>query len=218
MDGGSLRGLESISTASRKAVEAALNTSSLRMPAAGALLGKPSALMGPAPDAGTLSVKSPVGVFVEEDRPLFTWNPVSGASSYTVVISRSKSSKLVTSGPVEGSQWRATTPLARGAVYSWEVRATLAGGREVSAPAPPAPMARFKVISESEERSLEEARRLTPRSHLLLGVLYAQAGLARPARSELRAVVDENPGSSVARKLLTSLDRRRPAVADKDSD
>jgi hypothetical protein len=209
LEGGALRGLEPVSAASRKAVEAALTTSSLHMPPAGGLLGKPSALMGPAPDAGSLSVNSPVGVVVEEDRPLFTWNPVAGATGYTVVISRSNSSKLVTSGPVDGNEWRATTRLTRGAVYSWEVRATLAGGRELSAPAPPAPMARFRVVSESEERGLEEARRLSPQSHLLLGVLYARAGLARPARSELRALLKENPGSVVAGKLLSSLDHRR---------
>ena len=165
--------------------------------------------MGQETGTASLTLTAPVGIVVEEDRPLFTWTPAPGAVSYRVLVTSVRSQRVLRSGPLTATQWRATMALPRGGIYSWVVEATFGDGRETSAPAPPAPLAKLKVLGGSEEEGLREARRLDPQSHLLLGVLYARGGLMGPARREMETLSSENPGSEVARKLVRSVERAR---------
>jgi len=54
-------------------------------------------------------------------------------------------------------------------------------------PAPPAPQAMFRVLDEPSAREIAEARIRFPNDHLLLGILYARAGVQQSAAEELEA-------------------------------
>jgi hypothetical protein len=82
-------------------------------------------------------------------------------------------------------------------------------GEEVVSPLPTAPDAQFKVLEEAQAEELKQARQSHPRSHLLLGALYARAGLFDDAEREFRALVQKNPRSRLAQKLLRDVRARR---------
>src|SRR4029077_9817890 len=92
-------------------------------------------------------------------------------------------------------------PLSRGRVYAWQVKATKEG-QEVTAPRPPAPQAKFRVLDQAKTDEIVRARRAYPSSHLTLGLLYANAGLLREAEQELRLLQKANPDSEIVRSLL----------------
>jgi hypothetical protein len=84
-------------------------------------------------------------------------------------------------------------------------------GQEVISPAAPAPEARFKVLGAATMKELERLEAAHPDSHLVRGVLYAQAGLLDDAEREFRALLEANPQSPTAQKLLQSVEAlRRP--------
>ncbi len=58
-------------------------------------------------------------------------------------------------------------------------------------------------------KRIEEARRTSPPSHLVLGILYAEAGLLDEADRELAALSNLNPQSSLPSNLLSDLRRQR---------
>jgi hypothetical protein len=91
------------------------------------------------------------------------------------------------------------------------VTATLDGGQAAVAPVPPSPPARFRILEPARRADLERDRAASAGSHLVLGVVFAQAGLLDDAERELRALARENPQSDLARRLLQSVEaRRRP--------
>lgn len=99
------------------------------------------------------------------------------------------------------SEWRISTPLKEGGLYSWQVTAIKDGVR-ITSPVLPAPQAKFKIIDRATTEMLEQARRAYADSPLTLGVLYAEAGLLDEAEQELRVLVRDNPGAGIAQKLL----------------
>jgi len=105
---------------------------------------------------------------------------------------------------VEGTAWTVTPPLARGQSYSWQVKA-IKDGQQFQAPKPPAPQARFRVLGGQQADEIVRARRSYGSSHLVLGLMYARAGLLDEAARELRALQSANPNSDVARRLLASI-------------
>jgi hypothetical protein len=159
-----------------------------------------------APGSGnaSFSLQSPVGVLVRAEAPTFRWNALEGATSYTVKVFDSGFNRVMTSGPVSKTEWTATRSLLRGAVYTWQVTAVVEG-KEIQAPAPPAPEARFRVLGRAQEDGLKRAEKLYGGSHLTLGVLYSRAGLLDEAEREFRALLAANPDSKVAQKLLRNI-------------
>ena len=122
----------------------------------------------------------------------------------------SRLDKVAESPTLTTTEWRPALPLPRGVAYSWQVTAS-GDGYERTAPAPPAPEARFKVLEREQVAALARARRRVPRSHLLLGMQCAAAGLLDDAERELSALVSVDPDSRLARELLESLrSARRP--------
>jgi hypothetical protein len=103
----------------------------------------PATLMGPE-TAPAFAPRSPLGTRVRADRPTLRWTPHPAATRYEVAVFDSDLQKQMASGPIAGTEWTPTKPLARGRTYLWQVTA-LAGGQRVTAPAPPAPEARFAV-------------------------------------------------------------------------
>jgi Flp pilus assembly protein TadD len=73
-------------------------------------------------------------------------------------------------------------------------------GKEIVLPGPAESEMKFQVLSA---RSLEQLNTLKKtRSHLALGVFYANAGLTAEAQQDFRELVRLNPNSRVARNLL----------------
>ena len=73
----------------------------------------------------------------------------------------------------------------------------------------PAPDAKFKILDASSANEIAAAKRQAGNSHLLLGVVYANAGLLDDAEREFQALLKQNPRSDLARKLLNKVKAAR---------
>jgi putative zinc finger protein len=199
---GELGGLATLPPQVAQLVKAALTTERVTT-GAPRLRGKRELLMGPGV-GGAFSVLGPAGITVQEDRPTFRWTALSGATSCVVTVYDPSSKAVATSHELSDTEWTLPRPLKRGVVYTWEVAATK-DGKEIVSPSPPQPPARFKVLEHAKLDELELAKQTYPDSHLVLGVLYAQDGLFEDAEREFKSLLDANPNSSLAQKLLSSV-------------
>jgi len=169
-----------------------------------ALIGKTSTLLGGSSEGLPFELLRPVATIVETSRPTFRWRPLLGATRYVVTVYDANLSPVESSRSLVRTDWKVSHSLQPGAVYSWQVTA-LKDGKEVTSPAPPVTEAKFKVLEKSTARELESVERSQAASPLILGILYAQAGLLDQAEKELRSVPDANPDSSAAHNLLSSM-------------
>lgn len=158
-----------------------------------------------APAAGKLL--EPVGKVVENQQPILRWESVPGAS-YRVSLYDSNYDEVAASGWISAAEWQVPKALRRGARYSWQL-GVRQNGAEFTLPAPPASEARFRVLGEQEEADISRVRSQSGDSHLVLGILYARAGLLDEAENELRALQDQNPTSEKIAALLSSIARLR---------
>jgi len=71
------------------------------------------------------------------------------------------------------------------------------------APAPEALIIAFGKSSRS--KGVSGVEQTQPRSHLALGVAYAEAGVTAEAEREFQELASENEGSADAQRLLQSL-------------
>lgn len=198
---GQLSGLEYLSSSSQTAIKTALQQQrAVNAAALAGLAGQDGALMSGQAASGEFDVLGPRGEVVESDRPVFRWRLLEGADGYTVKVFDQNFNVVAQSQALNATTWRPMQPLARGAVYSWQVTA-VKEGQEVKAPRPPAPQAKLKVLDAGTAAELRTAREQQPVSHLALGVLYARAGMLEQAERELNALLRANPESEVARKL-----------------
>jgi hypothetical protein len=163
---------------------------------------KPGTLLGEDP-AKNFKLKSPVGIVVLEDRPLFQWNPLSGASAYQVAVLDQDLQPVATSDRIKDQQWQPDQMLERGKVYLWQVTAFTDEG-EITSPAPPAPEAMFKIVDEQKFQQIQQAKEANSPS-IVLASLYAKSGLVHEAKSELSNLKRENPDSKLIEQLLKSL-------------
>lgn len=168
------------------------------------LKGSAGVLMGPQGEASGLRVRSPIGKVITTDRPQFTWSRVEGAESYSVEIFDANFNKIASSPPLTAAQWRSTSALPRGREYIWQVTA-IRNGESLRAPSRPAPDAKFMILSASKLSEIERAKRSYGRSNLVLGILYAEAGLLDDAEREFQALLRKNPGSDSVRRLLNKV-------------
>jgi hypothetical protein len=205
---GSLKGFESLPQDLQSVVRAGLQKSSASIPSLSSLAGERGPVMGTHTGTESFALKAPVGVVIEQTEPLFVWEGMRDAATYQVIVTGDRFTQVLASEPVSDTQWRATAALARGKTYTWQVKARLKDGTEVLSPAPTEPAAKFRIVSARDEEALQLARRLYPGSHLLLGMVYAKAGLISSAQQEFRALAEANPRSTIAQKLLESVERR----------
>lgn len=200
---GAVSGLSSLDPTMREAVTVALRGALPVPQGIEALQSGPATLMGTQTTAA-FAPQSPLGTRVGTDRPTFRWAPHPEARTYEVAVFDPDLQKQLASGPVAGTEWTPTKALPRGRTYLWQVTA-LAGGERVTAPAPPAPEARFEVTGPAVLADVEKRRVQAPRSHLVATIAFVQAGLLDDAEAELRALAGDNPGSPEVARLRESL-------------
>lgn len=156
-------------------------------------LTRPEILRELRPAAGTLRdpgaqdrrfAMQPAGSVVEWDRPQFSWPPVAGARAYRVIVFAG-GAQVAGSGELPAPAWQPDRPLPRGRTYEWQVIAAMPAGERILPP-PGAPRALFAVLSAPALNEIATAQRERPDDHLLLGLLYARAGVLDRAAEELR--------------------------------
>jgi hypothetical protein len=132
---------------------------------------------------------APVATYVRETRPAFTWMALPGARRYRVEVYDDARRLVVRSPEVTATTLGVDRDLDRGGEYLWQVVAD----DRLSAPAPPAPPARFGVLSAEAVARIDDIGRRYPGSHLLLGLAAAREGALDDARAELALVQKANP-------------------------
>jgi len=149
------------------------------------------------PSSATLA---PQGIVIEETQPRMTWSAVRGAR---YVVSIFDGEREVASSPaIETTFWSPAKPLRRGVTYTWQVEVPRRGKESSIIPAPPNPLAMFRVLDARSANEIADAQQRFPNDHLLLGVLAARAGLQQRARDELQQV-----GSPEAQRLADDIRR-----------
>jgi anti-sigma factor RsiW len=98
--------------------------------------------------------------------------------------------------------------LGQGTRYSWQIHMRR-GGAEITIPAPPAPEARFRILEEDERAEVARARGRWGDSHLIMGVVYASAGLLDEADQELGLASSQNPDSQPLAALRARVEQLR---------
>lgn len=165
-------------------------------------------LMGADTESQGFAVIEPLGNVVLSNQPTFRWSMLPGATGYVVEIYDDQFTLVASSPESTKTSWTATTPLARGRVYSWQVKA-MKDDQQVTTPRPPASQAKFRVLDQGKANEIAQARRAYASSHLTLGLLYADAGLLREAEQEFRLLQRANPESEIARKMLAQVQSLR---------
>lgn len=157
------------------------------------------------------SLLSPIGEVINDPQPVFQWQPLAGAQSYTVDILGPDSNSVQSSPSLRETQWKPQQPLRRSYVYQWQVTALMKNGAQVLSPKPPAPEAKFCVLEASQAEQIEQFQLSHPRSHLVLGILYARVGMLTAAANELRQVAQNDANYGSAQGLLKSIEKEQKA-------
>jgi hypothetical protein len=171
--------------------------------------GSRQTLLGKSNLVPTLEVVQPVGEVVWEARPLFRWKPMSRAINYSVAIFDANLNPLQKSGKLQDVEWVPSRDLTRGQVYQWQVTAHLQDGSSLSAPAPPQPEARFRVLDREKEVELSRFVSAHPDAHLALGILDGQAGLLSKAEEQFLQISPKDADYQQARGLLKRIQEVR---------
>ncbi len=206
-DGGNVVGLRGITPANAEVVKEVLLSQNIAKPAdLTSVFSERGTLRGITTGEQSFKLLSPAQTVVANDRPTFKWEAIPRATSYRVYVGDANSREVARSIELPSSVTAWTPPqvsLPRGKVYSWSVIA-MVNGNEVVAPAASAPEMKFKVLSNESFQELMNIQSGT-RSHLVLGIFYARAGMLDEAERELRLLVEQNPHSPLALKLLSSV-------------
>jgi hypothetical protein len=168
------------------------------------LHGHGGTLMGEDSDGVSIQLLKPLGTVIDSVTPQFEWKPVAGAHQYSVKVFDANFHAVASSGMITQTQWTPQTALQRGLIYNWKVTAVTNQG-EVSAPIPPAPEAKFKILEEP--KSQEIARFQKSNSHLLLGLAYLDAGMVSEANEQFQLLQQQNPDSEIVSTLVQNTQR-----------
>jgi hypothetical protein len=202
---GKLFGLEGFDEPSQRMVKAALLGEPIaKPPELGNLAAPDITLLGDPPSDTSFSLTAPLGEVVAEQRPTLRWRALNGAASYMVSVYDGNFDRIAQSPPLSVPTWTVSVSLPRGQVFAWEVTA-IKDGNEITAPAAPAPRAQFAVLEAGKLNTLRKLEGQKPGSHLVLGLAYARLGLVSSAERQFRQLVNDNPNSPVAKRLLQSV-------------
>jgi hypothetical protein len=171
-------------------------------------MGQVGSLMGANGGAGAakFDVLYPVSTSVEATRPVLEWQRLLGATGYTVFLKDVATGAGYESKPTTGTSWTVDRQLVRGHQYAWMVLASTDEG-SVRAPARDKPFATFKILNADQMQEISSARSQWGHFHLVMGIVYAKAGLVREAEREFKSLAAANPDSPTARDLLASVQK-----------
>ena len=164
-------------------------------------------LRGGADEQGSFALLGPAGTLTRTGQPVLRWQPLAGATRYTVKIYDADLNAVAVSPPLARTEWTPPAPLPPGAIYSWQVTAER-DGATVLAPQAQESRALFKVLPPTRLEELQRAERIAGDSQLLRAIVYARFGLVDEAEGELRKLQKANARSALARRLAESLRRR----------
>jgi hypothetical protein len=199
-----LPGLAALPPEQQQRVKAALTAGVVEPPAELAeLAGRTEALMGPTSETSFRPIQ-PLATVTVSDRPALRWSPLAGAQSYTVAVADESLQPLAQSPVLTGTSWTPAQPLPRGRVYLWQVTAHR-GADSFTTPAPPAPFAKFRVMEGDMAALLERLGREHPAAHVVLGVLYAQAGARTEALAHLGRIDAGDRHHDLAQRTIERL-------------
>ncbi len=202
--------INNLSPEEQSAVREAISQQRIESPAVLAgLQGKRQILLGQSHEAARFDVLRPLGEVVPDVRPVFRWQPLAGAISYSVSIYDLNLNHVMSSRALGTTEWSPDQPLQRGRIYLWQVTAKLSNGQSVSSPRPPSAEARFRVLDQTKADELFQFQAAHPASHLALGILYAEAGLLEQGEHELGQLPKNDPNYDLAQKLLKSIQEIR---------
>jgi len=158
----------------------------------------------PAANTG-FALLGPFGEATSDTRPEFSWQPLPGAIRYSVAIVDAALHPVQHSGVLRKTVWRPKHPLRPGRTYLWQVTATLPGGSRVVASEPAPSEAVLRIVPVKLTDEMARFRKDHQDSHLVLGALYAQAGMLTESEDELKKVPPSDSSYKTARTLLDSL-------------
>lgn len=208
LPGGMVTGLGDLPAGLRASVARAITAQQIEIPAELAdLPRKRSVLLGSPTPASGVELVGPMGIVVETQRPAFHWKPAAGAQ-YQVSVYNDQFEEVATSKWIRQADWQVPNALVRGARYSWQLSVRQKGA-EFTVPVPPAPEARFRILSAAGEAQITQLKAADHDAHLVLGIEYAQLGVLDEAESELHKARELNPNSSTVAALLASVARMR---------
>lgn len=145
------------------------------------------------PESRPNGLAYPVSEVVEERQPILEWAATNGES--TVYLYDAAHREVAHSPAIADSHWLVPVLLDRGAFFNWEVR-TAVETRQAS----------FRVLSDSDEKQLAEARAANI-GLKEIGKLEQGMGLLSLAEHDFATLVKENPGSSDDANLLDQVKR-----------
>lgn len=173
-------------------VSEALRTARVTMPAVLAEVRTPAETVRGGGEASKDAL-SPAQIVVESDRPTFSWPAQTGTAS--VVIVYSGEDEVAVSPPLRTNRWTPPKPLPRGVPLTWQVELRRDDGNTII-PTPPDPPAMFRIVDAAALQEIEAARQEHPGNDLLIGLLYARAGLQDRAAEALRRHAATRPDSA----------------------
>jgi hypothetical protein len=205
---GELLGLDVLPATYLSALKDALKTGRVPIPLPPeTTMGCVGSLLGSGPRDKGFEVLSPTGIVVEDTRPVFEWQRLAGATEYIVMIKDLASGAEIESPSTSNTTWLPEMQLVRGHQYAWMVEANVEA-RRVRAPAPGRAFATFKVLDAQQALEISRARKMYGDSHLVMGLIYARAGLLHEAEKEFGVLLSANPDSSTAKSLLANVARK----------
>ena len=163
-----------------------------------------STLLGDETKHSSFELISPIASAVLSVTPTLSWQAFPGAQSYQVQVFDLNYQPILTSPVIHQTSWTVPSPLERGKVYTWQVKANLQTGTLV-APQAPAPEPRFQVLNAGDTAVIGELRKSAPDNHLLLAAKYASFGLCQETLDELLALRGTNPNPALFENLQHSL-------------
>jgi hypothetical protein len=189
-------------------VDAAIAAGRVEVPATvRALQGQVGQLLGAEPASSRMLPMLPAGTLVANASPTFSWQPLTGAVSYSVAVFDSGFRQVASSSALTSTSWTPSVALPRNVPLAWQVTARMADGTDVLAPAPPLPEARISVIDEAAAASIADLRSRLRDQPIALGILLAKAGLVDDAAREFTRAAAQPELAALATRLRASLSR-----------
>jgi hypothetical protein len=197
---GKLSGVEALPVGTRRAVKEVLLANNITEPKVLIELSVPSVSQrAPEGDLEAAISIYPVQRVIADQTPTLQWSPAKGATTYRIEIGDANFRQVAKSEdlPRTVHSWKPSTPLRRGGIYTWTVRAIDGDGDSLTS------QAKFKILPDEKINELAQLR--VTRSHLGLGVFYAREGMLEEAERELQIFQKENPGMTFPTHLLQQI-------------